>query len=387
MFFGLFCLVYSFRILFIGQTSIYYFFPQISWELVLRLNFITIFGSIPLFIKYFSLLIQNEQKKAIIKIVTISSLLCILIIGVSDTNIFKIISNAVYILLFITFSYCLFLLFKGIVSKHVGAKTIGITLVVLIITVVNDLLYDAQIINSTILTPMGIIGFIVVQSFILSKIFASDYAEKEVFTKELETNQKEILLILGEIIETRSEETGNHVRRVAEYSQLLSLKYGLPEDEAELIKVASTLHDIGKIGIPDSILNKPGKLTKEEFDVIKQHTISGYQMLKHSTGKILKAGAIIALTHHEKYDGSGYPKGLKGEEIPLYGRIIAISDVFDALSTDRVYKKAWDIEKVIDYFKAEKGKHFDPKLVDLFLNNIHEFLAIKEDFSDGKRLN
>src|SRR5690606_21301646 len=163
-------------------------------------------------------------------------------------------------------------------------------------------------------------------------------------------------------------------------------KYGLSKKEADLIKAASTLHDVGKIGIPDSILNKPGKLTEEEYGVIKKHTTIGHQMLKHTNGSLLKAGALIALTHHEKYDGSGYPKGLQGEDIPLYGRIVAISDVFDALSTDRIYKKAWKMEDILAYFQLEKGKHFDPKLVDIFLDNVKEFIKIKDAFKDEGRL-
>ncbi|MFS0779957.1 HD domain-containing phosphohydrolase [Neobacillus sp. 3P2-tot-E-2] len=180
----------------------------------------------------------------------------------------------------------------------------------------------------------------------------------------------------------QGQETGNHVRRVAEYSQFLALKYGLQSDEIELLKLASPLHDIGKVAIPDSILNKPGKLTNEEFDIIKTHTEIGYQMLKHSNTKLMETAAIIAYTHHEKYDGTGYPRGLKEQEIPLYGRITTVSDVFDALSSERVYKKPWEIKDIIDYFKCEKGKHFDPILVEIVLNNVNEFLRIKEKFKD-----
>jgi len=164
--------------------------------------------------------------------------------------------------------------------------------------------------------------------------------------KEIEDTQKEIIYTLGEVTEGRSIEIGNHIKKVSEYCELLAVKYGLPEEEVEIIKVASPIHDIGKIIVPDSILNKPGKLTPEEFDIIKQHPMRGYELLSHSDRKILKIAAIIARDHHEKYDGTGYPQGLKGEEIHLYGRIACVADVFDALTSKRVYKDAWPIDDV-----------------------------------------
>jgi response regulator RpfG family c-di-GMP phosphodiesterase len=196
--------------------------------------------------------------------------------------------------------------------------------------------------------------------------------------KEVENTQKEIIFTLGEIAEARSKETGNHVKRVAEYSKLLALKYGLSEEEAELIRLASPMHDIGKLAVPDNILNKPGKLTASEFEEIQNHSAVGYEMLKISNKEILKTAAIIAHEHHEKYNGKGYPQRLKGDEIHIYGRITAVADVFDALCSDRVYKKAWPLEEVIELFKSEKGQHFDPELADILLSNIGDFIAIKD---------
>jgi len=140
------------------------------------------------------------------------------------------------------------------------------------------------------------------------------------------------------------------------------------------------MHDIGKVAIADSILNKAGELTPEEFHIIQTHAELGYDMLKSSHRTILKTAAIIAHEHHEKYDGTGYPRGLQGEAIHIYGRITAIADVFDALGHDRVYKKAWENEKIFELFKKERGKHFDPKLVDIFFQNIDKFLEIKNSF-------
>lgn len=204
-------------------------------------------------------------------------------------------------------------------------------------------------------------------------------------TKEIIDTQKEVVYTMGAIGETRSKETGLHVKRVAEYSYLLGRLYGLEEEDARLLKQASPMHDIGKVGIPDDILNKPGKLTKDEFEVMKIHSKLGYEMLKHSDKSILKAAAVIAHQHHEKYDGSGYPNGLKKDEIHIYGRITAIVDVFDALGHDRVYKKAWPMEKILELLEENKGSHFDPVLVDIFLNNLERFLEIKNRLGDEAR--
>jgi len=200
--------------------------------------------------------------------------------------------------------------------------------------------------------------------------------------KEIEDTQKDVIFSLGSIGEARSKETGNHVKRVAEYSKLLALKFGLSEAESELLKIASPMHDIGKIGIPDVILNKPAKFTPEEFEVMKNHAVIGYNMLNGSDRKLLKISATIAYEHHEKYDGSGYPRGLKGEEIHIFGRITAIADVFDALGSDRCYKQAWDLEKILNLFKEERGRHFDPVLVDLLFENLEQFLKIRDTYVD-----
>jgi len=195
-------------------------------------------------------------------------------------------------------------------------------------------------------------------------------------------SQKELSYILGEAVERRSKETGSHVKRVANYSFMLALKYGLTPYQAEIIKLASPLHDIGKIGIPDSILNKPGKHTPDEWQIMQSHAQMGYEILKNSTNEILRQGAVIAYQHHEKWDGTGYPSGLSGEAIDISGRITAIADVFDALGSDRCYKKAWPLADIIDLLKQERAKQFDPKLVDLFLNDLDAFLAIRDAYPD-----
>ena len=201
-------------------------------------------------------------------------------------------------------------------------------------------------------------------------------------SKEIEDIQKEIIFTMGSIGERRSEETGNHVKRVAEYSKLLALKYGLSEDEAEMLKQASPMHDIGKVAISDIILNKPDILTNEEREIMQTHTQLGYEMLKNSNRPLLKTAATIAFEHHEKWDGTGYPRGLKGSDINIYGRITAVADVFDALGSSRCYKEAWEDEKIFKLLRAESSKHFDPKLIKIFFENIEEFLKIRDSFRD-----
>lgn len=200
--------------------------------------------------------------------------------------------------------------------------------------------------------------------------------------KEIEEIQKEIIFTMGSIGECRSKETANHVNRVAEYSKLLALEFGMDEEEVEMLWQASPMHDIGKVAIPDNILHKPHKLTENEFEIIKTHTIKGYEMLKLSTRPLLKTAAIVALSHHEKWDGSGYPRGLSGEEIHIYGRITAIADVFDALGSNRCYKDAWELERILEFIKSQKEKHFDPALVDIFFKNLDKFIKIKERLRD-----
>ena len=211
-------------------------------------------------------------------------------------------------------------------------------------------------------------------------VYGTDISEVIKLHQELLETQKEIVYAMGEIGETRSKETGDHVRRVAEYSELLAMLTGIDKTEAELIKLASPMHDIGKVGIPDAILKKPGKLTEDEFEIMKTHAEIGFNLLNHSNRPVLKTAAIIAYQHHEKWNGTGYPQQLSGEDIHIYGRITAVADVFDALSSARVYKEAWPLEKVLLLFKEQRGNHFDPSLVDLLVNNLPKFLEIRERY-------
>jgi len=199
--------------------------------------------------------------------------------------------------------------------------------------------------------------------------------------QEIKATSLETIYRLSRAAEYKDEETGAHIMRMSHYSAAVAREIGLPEDEAESILYAAPMHDIGKIGIPDRILLKPGKLDQDEWEIMKQHTAIGGRILERSSAVYIKLGETIALTHHEKWDGTGYPHGLRGEEIPIAGRITAIADVFDALTSKRPYKEPFSIEKSFSIIQEGRGTHFDPQVVDAFFSITAEILAIKERFS------
>lgn len=212
---------------------------------------------------------------------------------------------------------------------------------------------------------------------------------KEMLQKQIEINKKNIEIIetqqemvmkLGEVVEYKSKETANHTIRVAEMAAVVGQKAGLSEEECNLLRFSAPMHDVGKIGIEDRLLNKPGKLTEDEYEVMKQHSKIGYELFKNSKRELLTSCAIVALQHHERWDGNGYPNGLEGHNIHLFGRIVALVDVFDALTHNRVYKPAWSVENAKVYILNERGKHFDPELVDVFMDALPQILEIMDKF-------
>jgi two-component system, response regulator RpfG len=205
-------------------------------------------------------------------------------------------------------------------------------------------------------------------------------------TREVREREKETLLRLARAGEFRDEETGYHLIRMSRYSRLIATTIGLDRDEAETIELASPLHDIGKIGIPDGILLKPAALDAEEWNVMRRHPVIGHEILKGSASKYVRMGALIALGHHEKYDGSGYPNGLVGDHIPLCARIVAVADVYDALTSVRPYKVAWSSAQAFEYLLAQRGKHVDPRLVEAFAGAKQEVSAIQNEWRDSQPL-
>jgi len=202
-------------------------------------------------------------------------------------------------------------------------------------------------------------------------------------TREIREREKETLLRLARAGEFRDEETGYHLIRMARYSRVIANAVGLERDEAETIELAAPLHDIGKIGIPDGILLKPARLDEQEWGVMQRHPVIGHEILKGSASKYVRMGALIALGHHERYDGKGYPSGLVGDHIPLCARIVAVADVYDALTSVRPYKKAWKADDAFEYLRAQRGKHFDPRLAEAFLGMKAKVVEVQRDFQDA----
>ena len=201
-------------------------------------------------------------------------------------------------------------------------------------------------------------------------------------TQEVRARERETVVCLAKAAEHRDADTGMHILRMSHYARLIARELKLPDPDQDLLLDAAAMHDIGKVAIPDRILLKPGKLDPEELAVMREHAVLGYELLKESSSPLLQAGAAIALGHHEKFDGSGYPQGLQGENIPIFSRIVAVADVFDALSSARPYKRAWSIDEAADYLRAGRGGHFDPACVDAFLGAWPEVLEIRARFQD-----
>ena len=199
--------------------------------------------------------------------------------------------------------------------------------------------------------------------------------------EQLQLAHIDLIQRLGRAAEYKDTDTGEHIARMSRYSKVLALADGMSEYEAEQLKQAAPMHDVGKIGIPDAVLLKPGRLNENEYEHMKQHALIGAKILENSPSPLLQLAHKLALEHHEKWDGTGYPYGLKGKEISIEGRIVAIADVFDALTSKRPYKKAWSIEEALDLLKDEAGKHFDPQLVDLFIGQIDSIIEIKNTYT------
>ncbi|MGK5026123.1 HD domain-containing phosphohydrolase [Janthinobacterium sp. RB2R34] len=199
---------------------------------------------------------------------------------------------------------------------------------------------------------------------------------------ELRRSRLQVIQRLGQAAEYKDNETGMHVIRMSYYARQLALAAGFSDAQAEDLLNAAPMHDVGKIGIPDAILQKPGKLDAQEWQVMRSHAEIGASIIGEHAGGLLKMAHTIALTHHEKWDGSGYPNGLKGEEIALEGRIVAIADVFDALTSERPYKRAWTVEEAIATMRRDSGVHFDPELIELFIANLPAMLEIKAQWKE-----
>ena len=380
-------------------------------RLVIILSLVYSFGLAV--VDYFHITPNIEYRVEVMSFYALCNTLLLIWILKSTTQFNKNILYAVLILALVVFSITMVIypfseirvmwyFFTIMIAYYVGGRKVGHTTSIASLILIYYLNFTYNLDFSATANASIIIGILFVSQ--LSNYFVTilDGNEKELYNYqhhlqdmvdnavkvieelniEITDTQKEVVFTMGAIGESRSKETGNHVKRVAEYSKILALAYGIKEDEAELLKMASPMHDIGKVGIPDSILKKPAKLTPEEFEIMKGHAELGYEMLKYSKREILQTASIVARQHHERWDGKGYPQGLSGKNIHIYGRITAVADVFDALGSERVYKPSWNDEEIFALFKEERGKQFDPKLIDLFFENFSQFDEIRKHLAD-----
>lgn len=202
-------------------------------------------------------------------------------------------------------------------------------------------------------------------------------------TCEIEETRLEVVRSLGRAAEYKDNETGMHVVRMSKVSKLLADYVGMSEDDCDMLLHASPMHDVGKIGIPDNVLLKPGKLDNDEWEIMKRHASMGSEILGAHSSPLMEMARQVAISHHEKWDGSGYPKGLSGNKIPLVGRITALADVFDALTSERPYKKAWTVDEAVSFIKEQSGKHFEPSLVDIFVSHFDDICKIRDKYRDS----
>ena len=262
------------------------------------------------------------------------------------------------------------------VCEHLKNQSAYKTIPIIFVTALNDAVDEAKGLN------IGAVDYIskpvtpaVVKARVKTHLSLVD-------VEEVKRTRLQVIQRLGRAAEYKDNETGMHVMRMSHYTNIISLAYGNSAQYADALFHAAPMHDIGKIGIPDSIMLKPGKLTPEEIKVMQKHPEIGAEILGESDSDLIDLAKVVAMTHHEKWDGTGYPNQLKGENIPIEGRIVALADVFDALTSIRPYKKAWPINDAIDFMVSQKNKHFDPELVDLFIQELDKIIEIKDRWKD-----
>ncbi len=423
LFFGTFCMIIALRSMTTGERYLNIMLPELSWELVHKLEYASFYFAVPLFALFLHSVFAREYSKLILRIQQVIGYLFTLLVIITPGTIYTHsvqIYQAFTALSGIYFSYVIIL---AAIRRREGANFISLGFFFLFIITINEILHSNQIIHTGFYLPFGMFVFILSQAILISFRFSKTYEVVESQTlelidtnnayrkeiserKKLEENlvdshkkfeQSRIAIILGlaKLAEYRDEDTGAHLERMREYSKILAKELSQQDDYLGYITDAyiedlyhsSILHDIGKVGVADSVLLKPAKLTEDEFEIIKTHPTIGGDAISNVESRIdvqsfLTLGKEIAYYHHEKWDGSGYPNQLKGKQIPLSARIIALADVYDALTSERPYKKAFSHEKATSIINEGKGKHFDPIIVEAFENQQELFDEIRRKFKD-----
>ncbi len=423
LYFGFFCLIIAVRTLTLGERYFISLFSVNSWEVLHTIEFLTFYTAVMAFATFLYTLYPKEFNKVLLRILQAISILFSIITIVTPAIVYTQLLGVYQSISVLAGIYFTYVLVRAVINKKEGGWIILLGFIVLFVMSVNEILHTNQVIHTGYFVPIGLFVFIFSQAFMIALRFSKSFLTVEhqaweliktndAFRneirerKKLEQNLVEshenfersrvgIILGLAKLAEYRDEDTGTHLERMREYSRILAEElstldeyknYITAEYIADLFQSA-ILHDIGKVGIPDSILLKPGKLTPNEFKIMQQHSLIGGDAILNIESRIniksfLTLGKEIAYSHHEKWDGSGYPKGLKGNGIPLSARIIALADVYDALTSERPYKKAFSHEKSKNIILEGKGKHFDPSIVDAFLIREDDFKTVRSQFLD-----
>ncbi len=422
--FGLFCLAVAVRTLVTGEMAIFQVLGNVPWSFISRLEYLGFYAGLPLFNMYLHSIFPKDVYKPVLRIVQVLGTGFCLFVILTPATVYSYSVQAYQAVTAVTGIYAVFILLKAVVHKRQGSLILLSGFLFMFAAVINDVLHANQLVYTSFYLPLGLLGFLLSQAFLLALRFTMAFETADRQTRELEkTNtayrheiaerkkleknliksheqfgrsRLAIILGLAKLAEYRDEDTGAHLERIREYSRILARELARLSKYKGYITDAyikdlfdsSILHDIGKVGVPDSILLKPGKLTPEEFKIIQRHTLIGGDALQNVESKMhiqsfLTLGKEIAYHHHEKWDGSGYPKKLKGKDIPLSARIVALADVYDALTSERPYKKRFSHDKAKAIIIEGRGSHFDPVIVDTFLNIETIFDEIRRNVFSG----
>ncbi len=400
--FGLFCIIVTLRSALTNQRFFHILWPNVSWELLLKLEYLSFYLAVPAFTLYIASLFPKEIPKIFKIFIFVFSIIFSAIVIVTPPVFFTHTLNMYQAFTVLSGLYLIRILFKAYQLKRDGIVVIATGFLILFTTVIYDILGANDMVQGDYSVHLGLFIFLFSQSYVLAGIFVKtmhrvEKQKMEIVNSHQQFKNSRIALILGlaKLAEYRDEDTGAHLERIREYAKSIAIalseqpkyKQYITEDYINDIYQSSILHDIGKVGIQDAILLKPGKLTPEEFEIIKSHPVIGGDALSsiESSSQVrsfLTLGRDIAYYHHERWDGSGYPTGLKGNEIPLSARIVAVADVYDALTSERPYKKAFSHENAVKIILKDSGTHFDPDIIEAFKKLTDQFKQIRQNLID-----
>ncbi len=393
LFFGLFCCVIAIRAFTTGELYMYRMFPGFPWQIIHRLEYLSYYLGLPLFLTYLFSLFPRIFSVMVLRTVSLLAGGFTLLVLSTPSSVYTYSVQTYQVITILSGIYSLYVLLRAIREKEQGAVILASGFLVMFLAVINDVLHSNQIVHTGFFMPLGLFIFIFSQSYLIARRFTLMFAT-------VELSRIAIILGLAKLAEYRDMDTGLHLERIREYGKLIAQELSLHPDYRGYITEryindlfhSSILHDIGKVGVPDSILLKPGSLTPDEFDIIKRHATIGGDAISDIESKMnmksfLTLGKEIAYYHHEKWDGTGYPKGLRETAIPLSARIVALADVYDALTSERPYKKAMSHKEASAVILEGRAKHFDPLIVDIFLARNADFDRIRLSFrvNTGRR--